>query len=160
MPISIVEPVIKRAQLISALSNESTVMGLTDYFDIESFNSASRKAGFGELTTREDFFKKGSRNIVYVHTGGPGNNAQINTTDSCFNLPSLHEKIKPPYCIVQMITTYGKKLSKQKIQQILGKWLKRDITLVFSQVVGSPHHNVKISVPMAPRISFVQASNY
>ena len=140
LPISIVEPIISKTKLMGTLNNKSTAMGLTDYFDVENFNTASRKAGFGELTTRKEFFKRGSRSIVYVHTGGEANRiAWTNATDSCLNLPShssLRKMIGPQYCIVQIASTHGKTLTKQRIYQILQHWSERNITLVFSKWLG------------------------
>ena len=66
LPMYIVEPFIVK----STLSSLEGSLRLSDYIDLNHFNTASRGAGYTELAAREDYLHNTPRNVVFLRLQG------------------------------------------------------------------------------------------
>ena len=154
LSISIVEPVISRRKLsgypVGMGPDKNNSMALSNYFDIEHFNTASREIGYAELTPLKKFHKKGSKNVVYIDTQPHSEKKKWPEKDTAAN-PSCMKRastgryrpirflIDAGYCIVKVTSANWKTLTDNKLQELLGKWHDSKVTIVLSMWRGFWH---------------------
>ena len=147
LPMFIVEPFINASHL-SPWGND-TLLTVHDYFDINHLNAASRKIGYAELATWDEFLQKAPRNVVFLELHlqphGPPTPPVVtwtaNGTSTCRHVPVVDNVLKEHgFCVVRTVSKTLKRVIPRKngmvltgqelYKQVLGEWKPHEVTLV------------------------------
>ena len=161
LPMSIMEPLIMKTAITampktrvhdSKRNQTSIQLSFGDFFDLEYFNSVSKKNGYAQLASREEFFKKAPRKtIVVIMKNIPRNTSEdkrvthlvwsSNNSDVCYQskqLPQLQPFTKQGFCIIRVISSLHS-FARSSIfsaddmkQTIFGSLSPSDVTLIFT----------------------------
>ncbi len=85
LQMSIVEPFMYSTSFFGSLLEEKKFLKLSDYFDYEHLNKASREAKLAEFTTLDQFTKEGSKNIIFIATYSKIMKVVSSSNGSCLN---------------------------------------------------------------------------
>ena len=72
LPMYIVEPFIEESicGIPSDLTKTENVLRMSDFFDIDHFNEASRNDGYAEVASWEDFLRSAPRKVIVIQERG------------------------------------------------------------------------------------------
>ena len=135
LPMSILEPIFSTTMLEGSFSYKTSTLKLRDCFDI---NAASNVPGHAGIMSREDFLERGPMDIVYIDTDPYSKIEKPMMTfakdESCM---TATEKLLPltrnGYCVKGVGSIH---IKTGKIQDVLNRWRKRSVLIVFSWWVG------------------------
>ena len=149
LPMYILEPVMDGTTFGSPLkvnsgSTSHSFLKFSDMFEISHFNIASRKMGFGEIRSENDFFTNAPTQVILVdsHRSRKVNPIEVVWTSrdkgDCYG----DKDIPKHFCIVRVVQVTGKKDMKSSYQLfseeelfgiLLGPWLPNNVTIIFKQ---------------------------
>ena len=132
LPVAIVEPALSGTVMTGNIVRED--MAMSDLFNLDHFNALSRQNGYPEVVEKEEFFKRNSKNIIFV-TVEKGSEFKEESSQTCLTpsnsvLASLTQK---GYCIVKKVSVSNDRLTAQTFRDILGSWLDVGVTVVFNR---------------------------
>ncbi len=133
LQMSIVEPFMSRTSFFGSLLEKENFLKLSDYFDYEHLNKASREAKLAEFTTLDQFVKEGSKNIIFIATYSKIMKVVSSSNGSCLKIRAVPKKTG--YCVVAIIYTnqVTQTLQNDNLRDnILGKWLNEGVTIMLS----------------------------
>ena len=156
----IVEPCIQNSNLRGISRGGTTGLKFSVLFDFDAFNLESRKTGYPEMVTMDEFVESSTTHIIYVNVGAHRNSQRIvwarkKSKKSCFESTEYWRaqkdtaKLKSEFCIVRVIQLPILRLAtdQQNISGVVqsstnpregiynfifGEWLPEEVTLVFS----------------------------
>ena len=162
--VSIVEPFLRQTVYQGYPPKQSESVGLvfSDLHDVRHYNSISRKLGFAQVATWNDFIENAPRSVVFVNLGclyAPHTHTSIacpnNWTKCCSVNPKqdgmdfLHNH---GFCIVKVIDleTLGLSLSSHNVRNVLyAPWEPEEVVLVFSHWMQA---NSAQNIPQCHRV--------
>lgn len=140
-PVTIVEPIVRKSRIVASFQANSDAMELSDFFDMEHFNYASRIAGFPQVIGRRRFLEEGSKNVLFVQFINESSMESViwpggDKTNLCYSGKSpkklLNRMIHNGYCVRKIVNLKPSSLTKMKLQEILGRWNHESVTVVVS----------------------------
>lgn len=150
-PVQLVEPVIRKSRISSSFEVNPGAMELSDFFDIEHLNSASKTAGFPQLMKRKEFLEHGSKDVIFIEVDEQSGEEVIiwSADELCYSVKAprkqLNRIIQYGYCVRKIINMKSALLTRMKIWQLLGNWNYRNVTVIISNWKGpaSPQPDCK-----------------
>ena len=117
----------------------------SDLHDLDHYNTVSRRRGFAQVATWQDFLKNSPRRVVFVNLGSThldpthySMECPNNTSQNCCllspNPDGLDFFTRRGYCVVKIINihTPGHTLGDESLREHLyGSWRPEDVTVVF-----------------------------
>ena len=124
--VHIVEPALPNAILTGDITESTLTFG--DLFDLDQFNSISRKINYTEIITADQYFTESSRKIVFVSVQNNKclKESYSGTTNDCYSsiisrchYPLLEELTSRGYCIVEILSVNDINTLRTKMEDIL-----------------------------------------
>lgn len=135
LPMVIVEPAISKSVMTGDIWTSKVIFG--DLFDLNHFNDVSKNAGYPEIARIKQFYHQGPMNIVYVSIKHHHSTVDFTNSESCFTTQIPHSMLdsfrRKGYCIVNVVSVNSERLTSQLLQDILGKWINTNITIIFER---------------------------
>ncbi len=159
LPMYIVQPFIQNSIVHTVPSNSSGVLTMSNFIDISHYNAESRRQGWGEVVSWEDFQEEGPRNVIYVQTKGIRNcrcmyeeekeeegETPMVLWEAKHPLDCLHLNHPGPllylagkgkqFCVVRLVAVHPNPhicTATEMHRTIFGEWKPEDVTLVFQR---------------------------